>query len=82
LLDAARDAIVRRELAGALTATANHAARFPRGVLAEERDAIRIRALGRLGRMAEARTLLAQLRAAHPHSFLLAGAAADVEAIP
>jgi len=82
LLDAARDAIVRGEPAGALAATANHAARFSRGVLAEERDAIRIRALARLGRLEEARTLLAELRAAHPHSFLLAGAEADVEAIP
>jgi hypothetical protein len=82
LLDAARDAIVRGEPAGALAATANHAARFPRGVLAEEREALRIRALARLGRMAEARSLLAELRVAHPHSFLLAGAAADVEAIP
>jgi hypothetical protein len=82
LLDAARDAIVRGEPEGALAPTAIHAERFSRGVLAEERDALRIRALARLGRLKEARALLAQLRATHPHSFLLEGAAADVEAIP
>ncbi len=82
MLDAARDAIVRGEPEGALGPTAIHAARFSRGVLAEERDALRIRALARLGRLEEARALLAQLRAAHPQSFLLEGAAADVEAIP
>jgi pentatricopeptide repeat protein len=48
-------------------------------VLAEERDALRIRALVRLGRLDEARALFDQLRAAYPHSFLLEGVAADVE---
>jgi hypothetical protein len=82
LLDAARDAIVRGEPASALAPTAAHAARFPRGVLAEERDALQIRALARLGRGDEARALLARMRAAHPDSFLLDGAAADVASIP
>jgi hypothetical protein len=82
LLDTARDAIVRGEPEGALVPTASHAARFPRGVLAEERDALRIRALARLGRLDEARESFARFRAAYPHSFLLDGAAADVEPIP
>jgi hypothetical protein len=82
LLDLARDAIVRGEPAAALVPTASHAARFPRGMLAEERDALRIRALARLGRADEARALLAAMRTDHPRSFLLEGAAADVDSIP
>ncbi len=82
LLDAARDSIVRGEPEGALVPLASHAARFPRGSLAEERDALRIRALARLGRLDEARESFTRFRAAYPHSFLLDGAAADVEPIP
>jgi hypothetical protein len=82
LLDLARDAIGRGEPGEALGPTESHAARFPRGVLAEERDALRIRALARLGRLGEARALLAHLRAAHPQSFLIEGAIDDVRSIP
>lgn len=82
LLDLARDAIVRGEPGEALGPTATHAARFPHGVLAEERDALRIRALARLGRLGEARDLLAHLRTTHPHSFLIEGASDDVRTIP
>jgi hypothetical protein len=82
LLDASRDAIARGEPERALGLTARYAALFPRGVLAEERDALRIRALAHLGREEEARALLDQMRAAHPQSFLLEGATSDVEAIP
>jgi hypothetical protein len=82
LLDEARDAIERGDPEQALAPTASHAARFPRGVLAEEREALRIRALARLGRTAEARALLERMRAAYPRSFLLEGAASEVEAIP
>jgi hypothetical protein len=82
LLDAARTAIVRGEPDAALVATAAHEARFPQGALAEERDALRIRALARLGRSDDARALLATMRAKYPHSFLLQGAAADVASIP
>jgi len=82
LLDAARDAIVRGEPELALPPTASHAARFAHGVLAEERDALRIRALARLGRGDEARAVFTRLRAEHPNSFLLDGASADVASIP
>ena len=82
LLDAARDAIVRGEPEAALTPTATHAARFPHGVLAEERDALRIRALAHLGRKTDAQDLLATMRAQYPKSFLLEGAAIDVDTIP
>jgi hypothetical protein len=82
LLDAARDAIVRGEPEGALVPTSTHAARFPHGALAEERDALRIRALARLGKTSEARALLTTMRAKYPYSFLLEGAANDVDTIP
>jgi hypothetical protein len=82
LLELARDAIIRDEPAEALGPAEIHATRFPRGVLAEERDALRIRALAHLGRLDEARTRLTEMRVAHPHSFLLEGAAADVGTIP
>jgi pentatricopeptide repeat protein len=82
LLDEARDAIERGDPELGLAPTASHAARFPHGVLGEERDALRIRALARLGRTEEARALLERMRAAYPRSFLLEGAASEVEAIP
>jgi hypothetical protein len=82
LLDAARDAIVRGEPETALASTAAHAARFPDGVLSEERDALRIRALARLGKKADAQGLLMSMRAKYPNSFLLEGAATDVDTIP
>jgi pentatricopeptide repeat protein len=82
LLDEARDAIQRGDPERALAPTASYAARFPRGVLAEERDALRIRALARLSRTEEARALLERMREAYPRSFLLEGAASEVEAIP
>jgi hypothetical protein len=82
LLDVARDAIVRGEPEGALAPTGAHATRFPHGALAEERDALRIRALARLGRTSEARDLLTTMRAEFPYSFLLEGATNDVDTIP
>lgn len=82
LLDAARDAIVQGEPGSALAPLATHATRFPQGVLAEEREALRIRALARLGRKTEAQAVLAAMRASYPHSFLLEGAASDIETIP
>ena len=82
LLDGARDAIAGGEPERALGLTASYSAGFPHGVLAEERDALRIRALAHLGRKEEARALLERMRAAHPQSFLLEGATDEVEAIP
>jgi hypothetical protein len=80
LLDTARAAIVRGDPAAALPALDRHGARFPQGVLAEERDALRVRALARLGRGDEARAALARLRQEHPHGVVVEGAAADVSA--
>jgi hypothetical protein len=82
LLDHARDAITNGAPEAALGMTARYVTRFPHGILAEEADALRIRAFAHLGRAEEARALLARMRAAHPQSFLLEGANADLDAIP
>jgi len=82
LLDKARDALARGEPEAALDATAQHAVRFVHGKLTEERMAIRIRALARLGRKDEAQTLLTAMHGRYPHSFLLEGATRDVDTIP
>ncbi len=70
-LDEARRDLDRGDALAALNATRSHAARFPQGALAEARDALRIRALVRLGRTDEARRELAAFRARYPHSLLL-----------
>ena len=80
LLDRARAAVVRGAPDEALPLLASHAERFPDGALAEERFALEIRALSRLGRTDEARTRLAALASRYPHSFLLKGATDDVAA--
>jgi TolA-binding protein len=82
LLDVARNAIVAGDFQAAVDATLQHAKTFPHGSLAEERDALRIRALAKLGRKEEARSALDRLRSQHPHSFLIEGATIDVESIP
>jgi len=62
----------RAALAGdparALRMTEEHAARFPRGVLVQERDVIAIDALVRLGRRDEARAKAMSFRARYPSS--------------
>ncbi len=80
-LDEARRDLDRGDALAALNATRAHATRFPRGALAEARDALRIRALVRLGRTDEARRELAAFRATHPHSLLL-GEGDDSSIIP
>ena len=52
LLQRAQTAYTRHEFSGALTLLAEHARRFPRGHLAEERDALRVRCLLGAGRRA------------------------------
>jgi hypothetical protein len=80
ILDAARAAIVRGEPNAALDLAGAHVARFPRGVLSEEREALRVRAFSQLGRKDEARACLEAMRAKYPQSFLLEGAEREVEA--
>ena len=71
LLDLARANAARGEPALVLSQTEQHRAQFPRGRLAEEREALTIRALLSLGRVDEARTRAQAFRLAHPNSFLL-----------
>jgi hypothetical protein len=67
LLQAARRAAAEHP-DQALKLTDEHHRRFPRGMLAQERDAIAIEALADLGRETEARSLYRAFRAAYPQS--------------
>jgi hypothetical protein len=71
LLERARGALVRRDFGQALSAVAEHARRFRRGILIEEREALRVRALEGLGRQDDARRAAAAFRARFPLSALL-----------
>jgi hypothetical protein len=71
LLDRARGAIEREDGAAALAATAEHARKYPGGVLVQEREAIAVRALVLLGRTDEARASVARFRERFPDSLLL-----------
>jgi hypothetical protein len=82
LLDAARASIVGGSPEAAVPVLESCAVRFPGGPLTEERLALQIRALARTGRGDEARALLATMRTAYPHSFVLQGAIDDVARIP
>lgn len=70
LLRQARDAVARGDFAGALSPIAEHTRRFKNGRLAEEREALRVRALASLGRTNEARRAAAAFRARFPRSVL------------
>lgn len=72
LLDRARLSLLHGDAPTALAVVAQHAARFPRGMLAEERDAIRVEALSAAGRQQDACTAAAAFHAAHPGSLLVA----------
>jgi hypothetical protein len=71
LLRPARAAVAREDFAAALPPIAEHARRFKDGRLAEEREALRVKALVGLGRSDEARRAAAAFRAHFPHSVLL-----------
>ena len=64
LLDEARVAVEREDGAAALVTTEEHARRYPRGILVQEREAIAVRALVLLGRIDEARARVDRFRQA------------------
>jgi hypothetical protein len=72
VLEPARSAVARGDYAGALAAVTQHQREFPSGLLAEERSALRVRALWGMGRIAEADAAAAAFRQRYPRSALLA----------
>jgi len=82
LLDIARRALVEGRGADALGPLDRHAQRYPKGVLAEERDALTINVLVTLGRYDEARLRSARFLRQYPGSLLRASVEAAVGAIP
>ncbi|MGH7329144.1 MAG: hypothetical protein ACREJX_12410, partial [Polyangiaceae bacterium] len=68
LLRNADAALKRGDASGALALVDQHAAQFPNGILAEERDAERVVVLCALGRTDEARAAGAAFLRAHPRS--------------
>jgi hypothetical protein len=71
LLRHARAAVAGEDYAAALRPIAEHARRFPDGRLAEEREALRVKALAGLDRSEDARHAAAAFRARFPRSVLL-----------
>jgi hypothetical protein len=71
LLREARAAVARGDFSAALTPIAEHTRRFKNGRLAEEREALRVKALAGLGRTDEARRAATAFRARFPRSVLL-----------
>ena len=75
LVDRARSAIARGQPDAALDAVTTHAKTFPKGRLAEERDALTVQALAQAGRANDARARAARFHVDFPHSVF--GAAVD-----
>jgi len=71
LLQRAQAAYVGRDFAGALVLLGEHSRRFPSGRLAEEREAIRVQSLTRVGRTDEARRAAETFATRFPRSVLL-----------
>jgi len=68
LLERAGVALAKGDANGALEALEAHRARFPKGNLAEERDALVVKALSARGDAAAAQAAAAKFRADHPDS--------------
>jgi hypothetical protein len=68
LLDMARSALLAHRHADALAAVAQHEADFERPMLAEERDALRIRVLVQAAQKDEAKRRLAAFEREYPQS--------------
>lgn len=71
LLETARNAIAQKNAATALQALASHGAQFPSSALAEEREALTIRAMVLANRISEASSHLVQFETQFPNSLLL-----------
>ncbi len=73
LVEMARSALARGQPAQALDAANRHAAKFPGGQLAEERESIAIHALAAAGRKVEARLRGEAFKKRYPKSIFLPG---------
>lgn len=71
LLQRTHGAYTRRDFSAALTLIAEHARRFPKGHLAEQREALRVRSLAGSGRADEAHRAAAAFAIQFPRSVLL-----------
>jgi hypothetical protein len=71
VLQPAQRAVARRDFTSALETIAEHQHRFPSGQLAEEREALRVKALLGLGRTADAQRAGTAFRERFPRSALL-----------
>jgi hypothetical protein len=81
-LDRARSALARGQAAQALALLSSHAARHPGSMLAQERDALTVKALVAAGRHAEARAAGARFIASYPNGLLLDAVKASLATIP
>ncbi|HVU52157.1 MAG TPA: hypothetical protein VHL80_15775, partial [Polyangia bacterium] len=82
LLDPARAALAHGDGVGALARLALHERRFPNGALAQERDAMTIRALILIGDRDHARARADAFRSRYPSSLLWPMIAASLDAVP
>jgi hypothetical protein len=79
LLQRAHVAYTRHAFSTALTLVAAHARRFPRGQLAEQREALRVRSLTGAGRTDEAHRAAATFAVRFPRSVLLSRVTGGME---
>jgi hypothetical protein len=82
LLDAARAALVGGDSATGMDKLSRHTRQFPRGALAEEREALAVDALVASRRYDEARRRADAFRARYPGSLFAPSVAAALQAIP
>src|ERR1019366_7983048 len=82
LLDRTRAALTAEDPDRALSLLSDHARRFARPQLGEEREALAIQALANAGRYDEARERGARFRAARPNSLFLPAVDATLASIP
>jgi len=82
LLDAARAALVGGDTALGMDKLARHTRQFPRGALAEEREALSVDALVAAGRYEEARRRADTFRVRYPGSLFAPSVSAALQAIP
>jgi hypothetical protein len=80
LLQGAHAAFQTRDFGSALRLLTEHARRFPNGRLAEEREALRVRALSGSGRIESARVAASAFALSFPRSVFLARTMAPLDA--